>query len=166
MSGRMKHAESQRSIIHYSAMKYKYYITIIAMSLLITSLIIIFTAVCLLKWYRMPYLKSWDPLFESAPYLILAVGSFTCIVSLYGFFVTPLGSRCGLILLALLLGMACIAQIGSICVTWPLTHIVKDENHGKNEFIEEIRQQYKVNDKIRDAWDDMQRTFRCCGITS
>ena len=133
------------------------------MSLLITSLIVIFTAITLLKWYRIPYLKSWDSYFEIAPYLVLAVGSFTFSVSFFGFFVAPLSSRFCLILLALLLSIACIAQIGSVFITWQLSNTVKDEVSGKNKIRNDLRNYY-TSKNIKKEWDDLQGNFQCCGV--
>ena len=168
MSGRgMKRAASTRSIFHNRAMKYKYFISLLTMSLLITSLIVIFTAVSLLKWYRLPFLRSWHSYFEMVPYLILAVGTFNFLVSFFGFFVSPLGSRCCLILLALLLSMACVAQIGSIFVTQKLTNIVQDENKGANKFLPELfKYDESKNDRLKHDWDDIQSMFHCCGVVS
>ena len=132
------------------------------MSLLITSLIVIFTAISLIKWYRMPYLKSWNSYFEIAPYLVLAVGSFTFLVSFFGFFVTPLGSRCCLILLALLLSIACIAQIGSVFITWNLSNKIKDEISGTQKIAQDLRNYY-TSKSIKKEWDDLQSNFQCCG---
>ena len=165
MTGGLKHAGSSRSLMHHRTMKYKYYISLIIMFLLITSLLVIFTSVSLIKWYRLPMLKTWDIFFEIAPYLMLAVGSFTFLVAFYGFFVTPLGSRCCLISFAILLSMACIAQIGSVFVTWQLSNTSKDEIKGSNKFLDEL-EKYANNDDIKAAWDDIQTTFHCCGIES
>ena len=162
MSPAMKHAGSTRSIAHHKAMKYKYYISLITMSLLITSLIVVFTAISLLKWYRIPYLKSWDSYFEIAPYLVLAVGSFTFLVSFFGFFVSPLGSRFCLILLALFLSIACIAQIGSVFITWKLSNTVKDEVSGTRKIAQDLNNYY-ISKSIKKEWDDLQSNFQCCG---
>ena len=163
MTTGMRHAGSTRSITHHKAMKYKYYLSLITMSLLITSLIVIFTAISLIRWYRMPYLKSWNSYFEIAPYLVLAVGSFTFLVAFYGFFITPLGSRCCLILLALLLSIACIAQIGSVFITWKLSNTAKDQNSGSVKIKSDLRN-YHTNDRIKREWDDLQSNFQCCGV--
>ena len=81
-------ARSTLSMMQRKATQYERYISLASVFLLVTSTIIIFTSIVLIKWYFMPNLAFWDSMFVVAPYLMLGLGIYKFIISLYGFGVT------------------------------------------------------------------------------
>ena len=106
----------------------------------------------------MPYLKFWDEKFMVAPYLMLAIGIFKFIVSLYGFAITHSEQRGLLITFAVFLAIAFVGQIASIFIFWEVRMLVKQGNVGAQSAQKELRfYGQKGNEAITSSWDHMQQ---------
>ena len=85
--------------------------------LILTSTILTFISITLIKWYMMSHLSFWHPDFAIAPYLILALGIFTFVISFYGCILVGITYNRGLLIsFAVLLSITCLTQISSIFV--------------------------------------------------
>ena len=155
---------STLSKIQRRATRYSKYIILASVFLIITSTIVIFTSAVLIKWYFMPNLSFWDQKFLIAPYLMLALGIYKFIISLYGFGIIATENRGLLILFAVLLGIAFVGQIASIFIFWEIRTLVELKNVGSSEAAEELRLYGEDGyESTTNAWDHMQRHLHCCG---
>ena len=93
---------------------YGRYLTISAVFLIISSTILIFTSTILMKFYHLTKLGFWSTSFEVVPYYMIVLGFFTFNSGLYGALTIPLGKRATLLVYAILMVFAFLAQIGSI----------------------------------------------------
>ena len=157
-------AMSTLSKMQRSTDRYEKYITLASVFLLITSTIVIFTSVVLIKWYFMPHLNFWDPMFVVAPYLMLALGIYKFIISLYGFVIACSENRGLFIFFAALLSIAFIAQVASIFVFWQVKTQVEIGSAGMAGANDEL-QKYGQNgmQSMTNSWDYMQHHLHCCG---
>ena len=96
------------------ASQYGKYLTISAVFLIISSTILIFTSAILMKFYHLTKLGFWSTSFEVVPYYMIVLGFFTFNSGLYGALTIPLGKRATLLVYAILMVFAFLAQIGSI----------------------------------------------------
>ena len=155
---------STLSKIQHGVTRYSNYIILASVFLIIASTIVIFTSTVLIKWYFMPNLSFWDQKFLIAPYLMLAVGIYKLIISLYGFGITATENRRLLILFAVLLAIAFVGQIASIFMFWQIKTLVELKNVGSTQAAEELINYGKDGYEITtNAWDHMQSHLHCCG---
>lgn len=160
-------AKSTLSMMQRSATRYEKYITLASVFLIITSTIVIFTSVVLIKWYFMPNLSFWAEAFLIAPYLMLALGIYKFVISLYGFAITSSENRGLLIFFAVLLIIAFIAQVASIFVFWQVKEAIKIGNAGTAEAHTELSMYGKNgSESITRSWDHMQQHLHCCGANN
>ena len=156
------------TMLNRRSTKYKYYIGLITVFLIITSTIVMFTAITLIWWYMMRHLGFWDDLFVEAPFLMLGVGIYTFLVSFYGFFISTSGNRGMLISFAVLLSIACLAQIVSVFIFNGVKEKIENFEEGISGAKDELNQYWEVSDrysrKISESWDTMQRHLHCCGV--
>ena len=160
-------AKSTLSMMQRSATRYEKYITLASVFLIITSTIVIFTSVVLIKWYFMPNLNFWDPMFVVAPYLMLALGIYKFLISLYGFAITRSENRGLLIFFAVLLGIAFVTQVCSIFVFWQVKTAVEIgsvDNSGVHKELNMYGQ--NGSESVTDTWDHMQQHLHCCGANN
>lgn len=159
-------AKSTLSMMQRKATRYEKYISLASVFLIITSTIVIFTSVVLIKWYFMPNLQFWDQMFVVAPYLMLGLGIFKFLISLYGFAITSSENRGLLILFAVVLGIAFVGQIASIFTFWQVKTQVEIGGVGPSDANAEL-QLYGLpgNESITNSWDHMQKHLHCCGVS-
>ena len=159
-------AKSTLSMMQRRATRYERYISLASVFLIITSTIVIFTSVVLIKWYFMPNLAFWDPMFSVAPYLMLAIGIFKFVISLYGFAITSSENRGLLVFFAVLLAVAFIGQIASIFTFWQVKTKIEISSVGPSAANDEL-QLYGKNgsESVTRSWDHMQSHLHCCGAS-
>ena len=75
--------KSKLDEVKQKATQYERYLTFATWFLALTSVITTFCAVILIKWYFMPNLYFWSNTFVLAPYMMLGVGMFTFLISIY-----------------------------------------------------------------------------------
>jgi len=159
-------AKSTLSMMQRRATRYEKYISLASVFLIITSTIVIFTSVVLIKWYFMPNLAFWDQMFAVAPYLMLGLGIFKFIISLFGFAITSSENRGLLIFFAILLAAAFVGQVASIFTFWQVKTTVEIGSVGPSAANDEL-QLYGKNgsESITSSWDHMQKHLHCCGAS-
>ena len=145
--------------------KYKYYIGVITVFLIITSTIVMFTAISLIEFYMMPHLKFWGDLFVVAPYLMLGVGIYTFVVNFCGFFISASGNRLLLIIFAVLLSVACLTQLASVYMFWKIKLIIEEPERGLIDGKSQLEYYWTPGyENVTDSWDEMQEHLHCCGV--
>jgi hypothetical protein len=123
-------AVSTLSTMQRNATKYQKYLNLSNVFLLITSTILIFSAVILMKFYHIDKLDFWSAYFAIVPVYMIVLGLYTFLVCIFGFLISGSESR-GLIAgFAVLLTIAFLAQLGSIFTALELRTTVAQENHG------------------------------------
>ena len=159
-------AKSTLSMMQRRATRYERYISLASVFLIITSTIVIFTSVVLIKWYFMPNLAFWDQMFQVAPYLMLGLGIFKFIISLFGFGITSSENRGLLVCFAILLALAFIGQVASIFTFWQVKTTVEIGSVGPSAANDEL-QLYGKNgsESVTSSWDHMQKHLHCCGAS-
>lgn len=144
------------------ATRYQKYLTMASVILIITSTIVIFSSVVLMKFYHLTSLHFWHTYFYITPMLMVALGIYKFVVSIYGFAITGTENRCVLALFAILLSLAFIGQLGSIFTAIEVrTKINLGDYTATN--VNDVLRKYGEDDTITAEWDSMQRELRCCG---
>ena len=99
-------------ILFYS--RYQMWINLCAVFLLIVSIVFIFCAIILMKFYQVEKLSFWSEVFIVTPAYIIALGFYIFIIGFFGISIAGLENRCLLIFYALLMTFCFFAQIGTI----------------------------------------------------
>jgi hypothetical protein len=152
---------SLKSATH-KATQFERYIVLATWFLMVISTITIFFSFVLIKWYFMPNLYFWDNTFLFAPYMMLGMGIYTFLISIYGLLVKGLEKRRWFALYAVLLAVAFIGQLVSIYLIWQIRTIVSMGNVGGSPVLDSLNM-YKINPVVTKSWDDMQTHMMCCG---
>lgn len=153
---------SVRSVAYIEkSSQYQKYITLSAVFLIIASTILIFTAAILMKFYHLTKLGFWASYFEVIPYYMIVLGLFTFISGLYGAFVAPLGHKIALIVYAILMVIAFLAQLGSIFIALEVRTSV--ENNIGDAGVQSEFKLYDTDSGIKAKWDELQSDLHCCG---
>jgi len=156
-------ATSVRSVAYIEkSSQYQKYITLSSVILIITSTILIFTAVTLMKFYHLDKLGFWSSYFEFVPYYMLILGVYSFLLGLFGAFVAPSGSKGALIVFAALMGIAFFAQLGSIFTALEVRSSVERDDQGDTLFLNSM-DQYQEGGTDKSNWDEIQRDLHCCG---
>jgi len=142
--------------------KYQRFLNMSNVFLLITSTILIFCAIILISWYHMLKLYFWSGYFYWTPMLMLILGIYTFLTTCYGFIISVKESRGLLMVMSILLSIAFVGQVGS-CFTALMLRTVVDTNVPRVLDINENMGLYYEDEGVRDNWDSMQRSLRCCG---
>ena len=153
-------------MMQQSAARYDIFIILASVFLMIAGIVLIFTAIALIKWFVMPHLSFWDPMFLVAPYLILGLGIYILIISLYGCAITSSENQGFLIFYAVLLLIAFIVQVASIYVWFNVKVQINIGCCRKNPFEQLNYYGETGNESITNSWDYMQEHFQCCGLRS
>ena len=82
--------------------------------LAVTSTILVFLGIVLMKFYHLDKLGFWSIWFTLTPYLMVGLGLFTFCICVYGFLISNQENRGLLILMAILVSIAFLGQIVSI----------------------------------------------------
>jgi hypothetical protein len=154
--------KSTLSIMQQRVTKYQKFLNVSNVILLITSTILIFTAIVLMKFYHITKLDFWSPLFAVVPPYIISLGIYTFIVSFFGFTISGSDRKVLVAVYAILLAIAFIAQLGSIFVSLELRSTIEQEKVTAAAVNEDLIL-YGVDSSITAKWDELQRYFHCCG---
>ena len=90
------------------------WINLCAVFLLIVSIVFIFCAIILMKFYQVEKLSFWSEVFIVTPAYIIALGFYIFVIGFFGISIAGLENRCLLIFYALLMTFCFFAQIGTI----------------------------------------------------
>ena len=85
--------QSTLSTMQRRATRYQKYLTLASVILIITSTIVIFSSVLLIRFYHLPTLAFWSSYFQIAPILMISPGAFKFIAACYGFGITGTENR-------------------------------------------------------------------------
>ena len=96
------------------ASKYQKFINLANVFLTVTSTILVFLAIVLMKFYHLDKLGFWSIWFVITPYLMVGLGLFTFCICVYGFLISNQENRSLLIPMVILISMAFLGQIVSI----------------------------------------------------
>lgn len=150
------------SMMQRRATSYEKYITLSSIFLILTSTIVIFTSVILIKWYFMSHLHFWHKYFVIGPYLMLSLGIYKFVVSMYGFFIADKKNRGLLVVFSLLLVIGFIGQLASVFLFWELRTEIQLGSIGGAQIQEDLML-YGSDPKVTKSWDEMQQHLSCCG---
>jgi hypothetical protein len=142
--------------------KYQKYLNIMAVLLLIISIVFIFCAIILMKFYQVEKLDFWDEVFLVVPSYIIVLGIYIFLVGFFGIGVSGLENRCLLITYAILMSVAFVAQIGSIFAALELRKVLA-QAAASHANVNDDLMLYGINYYITTKWDSMQRYLHCCG---
>ena len=135
----MIRARSTLSIINRRATKYQKYLNLSNVFLLITSTILIFTAVILMKFYHVDKLDFWSYYFWLVPIYMICLGVYTFMVCVFGFVTSAQDNRGMLVAYAILLVLAFLAQLGSIFTALELRTEVTNSNVGASLVMQDLK---------------------------
>lgn len=132
-------ARSTLSMIQRKATRYQKYLNLSNVFLLITSTILIFSAVVLMKFYHVDKLDFWSMYFWVVPIYMVSLGIFTFLVCIYGFVIANMENRAFIVGYAVLLAVAFLAQLGSIFTALELRTTVAQSNIGASKVSEDLK---------------------------
>ena len=150
------------SMMQRRATRYEKYIHLSSILLIITSTIVIFISITLLKWYLMSYLSFWHEYFVIAPYLLLSLGVYKFLVSIFGFVIADRKDRALLVMFALLLVCGFVGQLAAIFIFWEVRTQIQLGSPGSPQIQEELIR-YGSDTKVTKSWDEIQQRLGCCG---
>ena len=107
-------SRSTLSLMKRRSHKYQRYINLNAVFLLVTSIVFIFCAIILMKFYQVEKLNFWDEVFLVVPVYIIILGIYIFFIGFFGIAISGLENRCLLVMYAILMTVAFVGQIGSI----------------------------------------------------
>ena len=157
--------KSTLSMVQQRVTKYQKFLNLSNVFLLITSTILIFTAIVLMKFYHVTKLDFWSPLFAIVPPYIITLGFYTFAVCFFGFAISGSEKRVLLATYAILLTICFIAQIGSIFVSLELRSVIEQEKVTAASVNEDLAL-YGIDSSITAKWDELQRYYHCCGANN
>jgi len=131
--------------------------------LLISSTVLIYLGSVLIHFYLLPNLYFVTSNFSAVPNLMLAVGVMGLMAGLVGITVGATASRGGLIVHSVLVAFIFIVQLASIFTTFELRSELNNEILGKIPETD-IMSDYFTYQSSQDSWDNVQRTYSCCGL--
>jgi hypothetical protein len=157
--------KSTLSIVQSRVTKYQKFLNLSNVFLLITSTILIFTAIVLMKFYHVTKLDFWHALFAIVPPYIIVLGFYTFGVCFFGFAISGSERRALLAVYAVLLAIAFVAQIGSIFMSLELRSVIEQEKVTAANVNDDLML-YGVDHSITAKWDELQRYYHCCGANN
>jgi len=144
--------------------KYQRFLNLANVFLLITSTILIFSSIVLIKFYHISKLDFWSMWFYVNPMLMIALGLYTFFVCVYGFLISNQENRCLVGLVAVFLSIAFLGQIFSVFTAMELRNIINNEVIDPGAVINDMKHYGEVGfEDVTSKWDEMQRELRCCG---
>eukprot|EP00096_Caligus_rogercresseyi_P012389 TRINITY_DN516_c0_g2_i1.p1 TRINITY_DN516_c0_g2~~TRINITY_DN516_c0_g2_i1.p1 ORF type:complete len:298 (-),score=83.43 TRINITY_DN516_c0_g2_i1:191-1084(-) len=155
-------AHSTMSVYTRKKTQYQDFLNLSNVFLLITSTILIFSAIILIKFYYIDKLDFWSAVFWITPTLMIVLGVYTFCVCIYGFLISSSENKILISIYAVLLSIAFLAQLGSIFTSLELrNHLV--QNRLEQSAINEDLDKYNVDDSVTAKWDELQSGLHCCG---
>lgn len=142
--------------------RYQKFLNLCNVFLLITSTILIFSAIVLISFYHLTKLDYWSWYFYATPMVMLGLGLYTFLVCIYGFLISTRESKGLISLIAVFLSIAFLAQIFSVFTAVELRFKIKDAYIPRGETVANMKL-YGQDDTVTYNWDWMQRDLRCCG---
>jgi len=158
-------AKSTLSMMQRRATRYQKYLTMASVFLTITSTIVIFSSVVLLKFYYLKNLHFWSIYFYVTPILMICLGVFKFITSLYGFAISNTENRALLGTFAVLLVVAFLGQLASIFTAIEVRTTITVAEYGGTNVVQSL-EKYGEDSAVTAEWDTMQVEQRCCGGTN
>ena len=157
--------KSTLSVMQSRVTKYQRFLNLSNVFLLITSTILIFTAIVLMRFYHVTKLNFWHSLFAIVPPYIIVLGFYTFAVCFFGFAISGSERRALLATYAVLLAIAFVAQIGSVFMSLELRSVIEQEKVTAANVNEDLVL-YGVDSSITAKWDELQRYYHCCGANN
>jgi len=136
--------------------RYQKWLNLSNVFLLVTSTLIIFTAVVLIKFYHMTKLNFWSVYFAIVPNYTIALGLLTFLVSCFGFAISGSEKRRLLAGYGFLLALVFLGQLGSIFMSLELRNIINQSGVGGADINQDLSL-YGVDSSITAKWDTLQR---------
>ncbi|XP_023336581.1 CD63 antigen [Eurytemora carolleeae] len=144
--------------------KYQRFLNLSNVFLLITSTILVFSAIILIKFYHITKLNFWSYWFYVNPILMISLGLYTFAVSVYGFLISNQENRCLISMIAVFLGIAFLAQVCSVFSAMEVRNLINNEVIDPSAILEDMQHYGEVGYEAKTAsWDEMQKDLRCCG---
>lgn len=153
---------STLSMMQRKTTKYQKFLNVSNVLLLVTSTIIIFTAVMLIKFYHISKLDFWSSYFTVVPTYTITLGVYTFMTSFFGFAVSGTEKSILIGSYAAFLAVAFLAQLASIFTCLELRSIITQAGIQSASLNQDLAL-YGVKPAITDKWDDLQRDMHCCG---
>jgi hypothetical protein len=146
------------------ASKYQKFINVSNVFLAITSLILVFIAVVLMRVYHLDKLHFWSTSFVVTPYLMAALGLFSFAICIFGCLISNHESRPTLIIMAILLSIAFLFQLALIYLAMDVKTQVDIENIPYNDMYSDMKN-YGLEgyEDVTSRWDTLQFEMGCCG---
>ena len=119
--------KSTLSVMQQRVTRYQKFLNLSNVFLLVTSTILIFTAIVLMKFYHVTALDFWSPLFAIVPPYMIILGFYTFGVCFFGFAISGSERKILIAVYAVLLAIAFVAQLGSIFVSLELRSVIEQE---------------------------------------
>lgn len=153
---------STLSMMQRKATQYQKYLNLSNVFLLITSTILIFTAIVLMKFYHVDKLTFWSVYFSVVPTYMITLGVYTFLICFFGFAISGSDKRILIASYAVFLTVAFLAQLGSIFISLELRTTISQAGIGAADVNEDLAL-YGKDPAITSKWDDLQRDMHCCG---
>ena len=155
----LQRAKSTLSMMQRKATRYQKYLNLSNVFLLITSTILIFTAVILMKFYHVDKLDFWSVYCWLVPVFMITLGVYTFLVCIFGFFTSGSENRHMIMGYAVLLALAFLAQLASIFMAMELRTEVNKNITPTSEIISELNKVRFLNRFLKD-----ESSYRLPGI--
>lgn len=158
-------AKSTLSLMQRRTTKYQKFLNISNVFLLIVSSILIFAAAILIKFYHLLKMDFWSAYFWIVPYLLIILGVYTFLVTVFGFLISGSEKRVLLIVYAALLSAAFVVQLISIFAALELRNAINSEEEpfsNTRDILKEL-DNWHNDSSVRDKWNSLQSDLHCCG---
>ena len=136
----LRHGTSTLSMINRRATQYQKLLNLNCVFLSITSTVLIFTAIILMRFYHIDKLDFWSEYFWIVPLYMIILGVYTLLVCVFGFCMTGYENRGAIAGFAVLVSIAFLAQLGSIFTALELRTTIKHETPSSSGLSNELRE--------------------------
>jgi len=137
--------------------KYQRFLNLSNVFLLMTSIILVFSAVVLIKFYHITKLDFWSIWFYINPIFMIILGIYTFAISVYGIIISNSENRCLISMLAVTLSFAFLAQIFSILSAMEVRNIINNQVIDPTDISNDMAKYGVIGyEDITEKWDDMQ----------
>ena len=136
----LRHGTSTLSMINRRATQYQKLLNLNCVFLSITSTVLIFTAIILMRFYHIDKLDFGSEYFWIVPLYMIILGVYTLLVCVFGFCMTGYENRGAIAGFAVLVSIAFLAQLGSIFTALELRTTIKHETPSSSGLSNELRE--------------------------